>query len=126
MIRRILYTESAFIAMNVLFFAARATDAAFVAVILPLVFVVKKNADRAPVVAQRNAAALTDWLSVLYGIASHTLDCLYCFAVHRMGCFGIQVSLVLRGIMTKTTSKIFVTTGCKKFGLAFVVSTSFV
>ena len=106
--------------------SAYATNSAVRAVILPLVFVVQKNAFGAPIGAEGDTAGPTGLRHVLDLLTPFTLDRLDRTSIQRMRLFAIGFVLVLGLVVTEATGEELSATGGKENGFAFVMRASFV
>jgi hypothetical protein len=95
-------------------------------VILPLVYVVKEDANCAPIEAEGDTATCTGLCGVLRRVAPHTLDSLDGFPVHLVGFLWVRIGLVLGGVVAETTAEEFVAARGEQGRLAFIVGTAFI
>jgi hypothetical protein len=112
--------------MRVGLLAADAANPALVAVVLPLVHVVKKDAHRAPIGAEGHTAAATRGTCLLLRVAPHTLDDLDGLPVQLVSLLRVGVSFVFRGVVAEAAGEEFVAARGQQGRLAFVVLAAFV
>ena len=120
------HANPALVAVRVILGSADPTNAALVAVELPLTiaigkrnFVIQKDTDRAPVGAKNGVAtaAVADRMGFLNQVAPHTLDSLDRMSVHRMRLLNVFFPLIVLVVVTKPTADIVAAARSEQGGL---------
>jgi hypothetical protein len=123
---RRLHANPALVAVRVVLGPADPTNAALVAVELPLLFVIQKDTDRAPVGTKNSAAVVADRVGLLRQVAPHTLDGLDRMAVHRMRLLNVFFPLIILVVVAKPAADIVPTARGQEGGLPPIMRTAFI
>jgi hypothetical protein len=109
--RRCLDTDAARVAMGVFCGTADTTDTTVATVKLSLVFIVKKDAHRAPVGTEGHGTGDTRLAGWLNRIAQLTFDRLDSMTIQRMGLFVIGFFVVFDGVVAEPAGEEFIAAG---------------
>jgi hypothetical protein len=125
---RCFHANSALVAVYMGLGPADPTNPALVAVELPLVFVIEKDTDRAPVGAKNGVATAVDAdrMGILNHVASHTLDGLDRMSVHRMRLLNVFFPLIVLVVVTKPAADIVAAARSEQGGLSPIVGAALI
>jgi hypothetical protein len=122
--RRCLDTDSALVAMGMFGGTSHSADATVAAVKLSLVFVIKKDAHRAPVGTEGRGTRGTRLAGWLNRVTQLTFDRLDGMTIQCVGLFVIGFFVVFDGVVAEPAGEEFVAAGSQKNGFALVMGTA--
>ncbi len=109
--RRCLDTDAALVAMSVFGGTSHSADSTVATVKLSLVFVIKKDAHRAPVGAEGHGTGDARRAGWLNRVTQLTFDRLDGMTIQRMGLFVIGFFIVFDGVVAEPAGEEFVAAG---------------